>query len=766
MATADDIDPAQAGRRANEQLSVAVSRLDEHIQALTAPTMELALAQRKRITETGLEELDQSALVRKFVSQAGPGAAIGTSEPGQLNPDASFATRGSSPVGTGTGPQWNEMFGATGGQAGAPSQWAREQSAIAGKTNVEAQRLEEEPIRIPSFGDWRLDAVLKLASQVSGKKALSNYETYASEAGSEAMPAQEWLEKQSPMAAGNVSGTLAKASQAAVVGSIAKTYLSPLVDIGFGASNAGASLGYSPQGEGLGGGVLGASHYFGIPNPIAAFTSPAGRQGLGKVVNAAEAATGGTGIGIGEANTLRQALASQGWSNQRSGGAFGFAEGGEQESLALAMEPLVKKGFNSTTSIEQLGEATNALKLGQATPEELKKVLEQLPEAAKILHKTLEEVTAGMEEFAAKSVEGGSSIIHGMQTYGEVAKITGMNPTIIQGINQSSFGQVQAISEGVKPWDIEGMTGPMKSLSALKTIEKLEGYTPTQHGTKKTNAKGEVEEVTPEQEKYAYIHMLDPSITEEQAKRLHEIGPKLKAVAEGTHQAKRIGENVVGYQEGNQEHKRESQIAYHEEVTHRHEETYIQQLKKEISETPSGGFFGGEKKGELEEKLRKTEESAKNRSNKISSALASAKKDTGLTATEQKLIGRELQGPKGLYKTAEEAGVGAPELANIKKDKLAQQPGEIAKALEKINAVNIEKENEGNAKVELTGEAKKWFRLKFPNAKSPKEESNAGGKSTSSGATNVTGAGESAGSAAAAKAQEGLSRFEATHGTS
>src|ERR1700677_198669 len=764
MATVDDLDPARASRVASEGLQRAIESLDRHTESLVAPTMELALAQKKRLAEeSGLEEREPSDLIRKFVSQAGPGSLIGTAAPGQLNPDAS------DPTGTGAGPQWNEMFGATSGQPGAPSKWAKEQSAIAGKTNVEAQRLEEEPIRIPSFGDWRLDAVLKQASQVAGKQALGNYESYASqagEAGETVKPAGQWLQEQGPLAAGNVAGALAKGSQAAVMGSIAKTYLSPALDIGFGASNAGASLGYSPQGEGLGGGVLGASHYFGIPNPIAAFTSPAGRQGLGKVVNAAEAAIGGTGIGIGEANTLRQALASQGWSNQRSGGAFGFTEGGEQESLALAMEPLVKKGFNSTTSIEQLGEATNALKLGQATPEELKKTLQQLPEAAKVLHKTLEEVTAGMEEFAAKSVEGGSSMIHGMQTYGEVAKITGINPTIIQGINQSSFGQVQAISEGVKPWDIEGMTGPMKSLSALKTIEKLEGYTPTQHGTKKTNAKGEVEEVTPEQEKYAYIHMLDPSITEEQAKRLHEIGPKWKAVAEGTHQAKRIGENVVGYQEGHKKHKHKSQIAYHEEVTHRHEETYMQQLKKEISETPSGGFFGGEKKGELEEKLRKTEESAKNRSNKISSALASAKKDTGLTATEQKLIGRELQGPKGLYKTAEEAGVGAPELANIKKDKLAQQPGEIAKALEKINAVNIEKENEGNAKVELTGEAKKWFKLKFPNAKSPKEESNAGGKSTSSGATNVTGAGESAGSAAATKAQEGLSRFEATHGTS
>ena len=130
-----------------------------------------------------------------------------------------------------------------------------------------------------------------------------------------------------------------------------KSYIKPMLDIGFGASSMGTSLGYSPQA----GGTLGASHILGIPNPIAAFSSPAGRQGLGTMVNAAEAAIGGTGIGLGEANQLRQTLAQQGWSNQRSGGLLGATVGGQQENLAQALEPLVKMGFNSPTSIEQLG---------------------------------------------------------------------------------------------------------------------------------------------------------------------------------------------------------------------------------------------------------------------------------------------------------------------------------------------------------------------------------------------------------------------------
>src|SRR5208282_5848500 len=128
---ADDLDPIQSQRRANEGLQHAVERLDEHTAALVAPTMELALIQKKRASEMGLEEREPSDLLRKFVSQAGPGGHIGVAEPGQLSPDASNATRGTSPVGTGVGPQWNEMFGATGGQPGAPSQWGKEQSPIA-----------------------------------------------------------------------------------------------------------------------------------------------------------------------------------------------------------------------------------------------------------------------------------------------------------------------------------------------------------------------------------------------------------------------------------------------------------------------------------------------------------------------------------------------------------------------------------------------------------------------------------------------------------
>lgn len=364
MATNDDLDPAKSQQRANDQLRVALLQLDEHIIALTAPTMELALIQKKRAAESGLEAVEPSSLLQKFISQAVPlGGHLGVAAPGQTGPDASNAMRGSAPIGSMAteGAIYNEMFGAEPGRAGAPMPWAKEPSPIRGKTNIEAQRLEEEPVRIPSFGDWRMDALLKLGSQWAGKKALSNYETYASQAGEEAASPQEWLSQQGPLAAGNVSGGFASgAEHIAQLSAIHAKVLKPILDTAFGAAHMGASLGYTPQGEGL----LGASHLLGIPNPLSVigpWASPAARQGLGSTVNAIEAAVGGTGLGVGEEKAIRQALGAEGWSNQRSGGMFGFTVGGQQENLARTFEPLMKMGLTP----EMIAPWTKTLRMEQ-----------------------------------------------------------------------------------------------------------------------------------------------------------------------------------------------------------------------------------------------------------------------------------------------------------------------------------------------------------------------------------------------------------------
>jgi hypothetical protein len=760
MAVADDIDPAQANRRASESLQRAIESLDRHTEALVAPTMEMALVQKKRASEIGLEELEPSSLMRKFVSQAGPGAQIGASEPGRLNPDASTPSKEQDIYDEGIpGSQGRRKVGGIIPQGVSPNA----SSPIPGMNWGQAASMEEEPIRLPQFGSMQVDAMLKLSAQMAGKVAMGKYRKYASQAGEagETPSVEGFQEGQGSFAAGNIANLMTKASTASVpIKTAYDRTIHPLLDIGFGASNAGASLGYSPQA----GGTFGASHIAGLLNPIAAFTSPAGKQGLGTVVNAAEAAIGGSGIGIGEANSLRQALASQGWSNQRSGGAFGLTVGGNQENIALALEPLVKKGFNSTTSIEQLGEATNALKLGQATPEELKKVLEQLPEAAKTLHKTLEEVTSGMEEFAAKTVEGGGTMIAGMKHYGEISKVTGMNPTIIQGINEGQFGNVQALSKGIMPWEISGMSGNAAALNAWETVKKVSGYVPKQSDTRnfnKVTGKWEVTETKAAKEG-GYIHMLEPSVTAEQAERLKEIGPKLEAVQGGLGEASTIQKHRYEMENWNKYHSAAGSNAHQAMADSQGHEARIATLEAEAKKQEKEGYPA------MAEQIHDTINEEKNKlKNALQSAGHIAAKSGAMNKGQRGALEKELGGPKGLYTTARSAVQGNQaaegELTKTEKDPLWKRSGDIAKVLENLNKVNIEKENGENAKIELYGDAKAFFKLKFP-SQSAKAESNAGGKSTASQAAQPNSAGETPLNASLQKTSEKAQRNESTVG--
>jgi hypothetical protein len=757
MATGDDLDPVRMQRVASEKLQQALESLDRHVEALAAPTMELALAQKKLAADNGLEALEPSDTIRKFISQAGPGGRIGTSEPGRLGPDASLAGEPRT--------QWDES---TGGPALRPGTSlststgpGRGPSPIAGKTNVEAQRLEEEQIRIPQFGDWQLDTVLKLASQVSGKFAIKKYGQYAEgeqEAGRSPMDAGQWLAGQGSMAAGQISGKFASLSEAAVpLNILHQRALRPLMDIGFGASNAGASLGYSPQGEGLGGGLLGASHYFGIPNPIAAFTSPAGKQGLGTITNAAEAAIGGTGIGIGEANSLRQALGQQGWSNQRSGGMLGLTVGGEQENLALAMEPLMKKGFKNP---EVLAEFTSALKLGSGNIGELTQGIEQLAETAKMTHQTLEAEAVKAQEFMAKSVSGGSTMIHGLTAYGEIAKSTKMNPLLVQGINEGQFGQVQALSKGIMPWEIQGMSGNAAALNAWETVKKVSGYVPKQSDTRNLNkvtGKWEVTETAAEKEG-GYIHMLEPSITAEQAKRLKEIGPKLEAVQGGMGEASTIQKHRYEMENWNKYHSTQGAKAHRAIAIGHGKEAHIAKLEGEAKKQESEGYPA------MAEQIRDTIHEERDSLKKaLQSAGDTAAKSGALNQHQRGLIEKELGGSKGLYATASAAGLKPEELSKIKKDDLWKQSGDISKALENLNKVSIEKQNEENAKIELAGPAKAFFKLKFPSANANAEQ-NAGGTSTASKAAQPNSAGEIPLNASMLRASEKAQRNEPTGG--
>ncbi len=709
-------------------------QLDEHIQALTAPTMELALIQKKRAVDLGLEERGPDDLLKKFISQAvplGPGGRIGTAEPGQLNPDASESPRGG-PLQYQTGQE----------QPPLPSlsrHRSEPESVVPGVGQGDLAAMQDEQMVIPQYGHFQLDAYLRMARRAAARKA--GVEPGTGEP-------NKWAS-----VAGGLNTAIEKVPEAAAIYQAGKSYVKPMLDIGFGASHMGASLGYSPQGEGL----PGASHILGIPNPIAAFTSPAAKQGLGTVVNAAEAAFGGTGIGVGEANQLRQGLAQQGWSNQREGGALGFTVGGQQENLAQTLEPLVKMGFNSPTSIEQLGSWTNSLKLGAATPKELKDTLAQLPEAVKVLHKTLEEVTAGMEEFAAKAVQGGSTMIHGAQVYNGVWKNTGMNPLLTQTMNESTFGKVAASEKGVLPWQIASMSPNQTSANAMEAVRKLAIAAGNPGaGRATTNVYGEKEPgITAEAAKLAQMHLLDPTATPEYLKQMLALdkkvqpdykGTKMQAIESGGTQATGLSAWITKEEQAN------AGRAPHPKEEH---DLHGAEARLRAAE--------GEVKGDPHNTLKQGALLAAEASVTKARNAMEATKTKPLTATQEGKAIHGLAGKEGLYQRAKEAGIDQHQIQQWMTEAPKQQVTDINAALAKAGVIEPEKDEKAKAEIVMNDEAAKWFKLQFPNAKSPNPPG-AGGKSSASSAAQPNNGSPDARFASQERQAAQISRHESTVG--
>jgi hypothetical protein len=695
--TGDDMDPAQSGRRANELLAQVVERLDKIVDSSRAPTHEASLVQAKGAAEPATM-VSAFAMNQPFVSQA-QGPPPGTPESGVPG------GYGSEPASMRSGQEQNDQL-----RKPFSRQGQHASQSVPGMTEGEVAGIEEESYSVPQYGKYQLDAYLRMARKHAVKKAGEEPPGESGEPG-------KWASR-----AERLTPAIEKTQEAVAAYQGVKSYVKPALDIGFGTSGLGASLGYSPQA----GGTLGASHILGIPNPIAAFSSPAGRQGMGTLVNAAEASIGGTGIGMGEAKDLREGLASRGWSNERQGGLLGSTIGGNQENIALALEPAVKKGLDPTVAAE-FGES---LKLGTGNLKELKEVVDELGKTAITTNQTLTKTAEGIQQYGAKAVEHGSTMIQGMKTANTIGQETGMNPTIIQGINESNFGKVQALSKKVMPWEIQGMSAPASSLNAYETLQKVEGFVPAQKATWHENTAGEQEEVeSAEAKKYARIHQLDPAFNAEYAKRLHEIGPRLKYEQTARTQAKKIEEHISQTHMANIDKdpasgKLKGEVAGIE-TAEKAKKAAEAQFEKE------GGAFHGNQKaldkatGDLakrKEQLRVTEKS-----------LQAARE---FTQGQSGNLVAELHKHEGIFEQAKYGGVDKNTLAKIEKQDSKTQPDAIVKALEKVNKVNAEKEAGENAKVELGPTAAKFFKMKWPDQY--KKAANEGQASTTSKAAQPT----------------------------
>lgn len=476
------IDPVDTQRKAMASLQGAIERLDEHVGAMQAPTMEQSLMREKISTEDGIAGLgkrSQSSLMTRFISQAWSPAQQPQSGTNESTPPQQPKQL------------WDEELPGSQGRRSTPSLPPgvdpTAQSPIHGMTNQQAQEMEDEPIRIPTFGDWRMDAFLKLGSQFAGKKALtkakkrSQAETARSEAGEPPLPPEE----PGPFSAGNVSGRLTEASRYATYAAAGTAFVKRNADFLGAHTRAalepGTALGFSPQTG------AGPAYIAGFSNPLAAMTSEAGKQTLGQRVDAFSMARLGTGISEGQSQQLMSGLADEGFSNQQSG-FMGLTTGGQQENLALALAPSVKEGLSPGVAKN----FANLTRYGSGSLKELTDVTSHLGDVARTAKLPLDEMAQSIQEYTKNAEEHGMLGIEAARAGKEVTQGTGLPPTTVAQLNQSPFALAAAAQMGVRPGQVPALKGPAQEDLAFTTIQNLQSMVPQEAKENKYGPKGEL----------------------------------------------------------------------------------------------------------------------------------------------------------------------------------------------------------------------------------------------------------------------------------
>lgn len=710
-------DPQRANYLATLKLTESVNRLTDFLAARERPGLAGSLMGEKISAEASSQT---GGLGLPLNISVPPGVEMPTGEPSQFASDPERLAKERLSGLTGVGPQWNEMFGSVAGQAGGPSKWASEPSAIAGKTNIEAQRLEEEPIRIPSFGDWRIDAQLKLASQIAGKRALSNYASYAEDTvknGGIPTSAPEWLQEQGRWSSGNVSGRLAQLSQATVVGSIAKTYADPFLQHAYAAQEQGANLGYSPE-SGIGG-----AYIMGIRNPLAALTSEAGKQGLGSKVNTFRSVLEG-GTSFEAAENLKQALQEEGFSNQKTG-FLGLTTGGEEEGIAQAIMGAVPGAKTGALHGKQAAGFANVIRYGTASVKELQEALEGMETTAKTLKQGLNETSEAMQSFAEETYQKGGTKIQGIRAYKEIANSTGMAPSLTSQINESPFGQAIAASYGMIPSEVAAAPGTVRTQMASETIALAMKTAPKFENKVFRDANGKIiGEESGEAQQLAYASEIT-GIPAEQLKLWTKNQKKIQAATEVTATTTKGSElykaehtvNEGTYMKG---HPWSNQ-QMHYLVGNLHEERSY--LEKEEQE-PNAETFHHERPSET---ARRQRIEAKE---KELHSYESRVEHGGYITSKQK-FGLQREWSKARSAAEGIEGIEPEKIRKIERDRYSYENKfkELEKTVAEATKPESEEGGESRVKIELTGYAKTLFRA-LNHGEGPKESANAGGPST------------------------------------
>ena len=382
-----------------------------------------------------------------------------------------------------------------------------------------------------------------------------------------------------------------------------------------------------------------------------------------------------------------------------------------QENLAKAMEPLVKMGFQNP---QQLAGFSNALKLGTGTIGELTKGIETLAETAKVTHHTLEEEAAKAQEFMAKAVEGGTTMMHGLQTYGGIAKMTGLDPLLTQKANEGTFGTVAAAQKGVLPWQVASMGPGQAATNALQAVKLLSSAAGTSTAVKTKNEYGETREISAEAAHLAMMHQIEPDMTTEYMKRMLELGKRLPGAHATELGAIESGEEKIKGAQAIISHQRHENEEWGPNVkTARTNETAWHQAEAQLKQYEAELKKGGGNIGPLEEeRLERLKATSEEKYHATKGAMKKAEGEGKLTSAQQNEIRNELP---ALYQRAREAGLGHSGEIKQWMMEAGQNPEKVLTninaALAKKAEVEPEKNENTKAEIVMNSSVEKWFHL-------------------------------------------------------
>jgi len=713
----NEVDPVKAVRRAVEEIRDAIKgQINLSTGIARSPSYTGSLAREQQLTTAA----GPGALLGPPISQAAPDNEL-AEKAGELGSHRSEGGEGG-----GRGVRTRAAFSEH--RAGSKRTWQQmndeEQAAwvqknqpegLEKKTGLGVEQIYEsanDPLYMPQY-KWRLDEVLRNARDVAIKTATST------KLPEQIRPTMEGL-----------AGALNTGYEYAAPYEKGGDFLKKITNAQFANAQVGTQLGYSPQT-----GALGA-YIAGVPNPLAAFTSEAGKQGLGQKLGALGAMFSG-GISLAQAEGLRGALSEQGFSNQQKGNILGAYTGGENESLSQALEPLVKEGVPAS----QAAVFAESTRYGNTSIRSLRASLHDMGSTAKTLKLTIDETAESMQRYAKEQEKEGAKQVESIQHYKEIAGATGILPTKIAELNQSEIGTVTGQAHGFFPGTIGAQSGEAQAKNAIQTVERIMAMTPGgKHETWVTNSKGERHlSATSQRNQLATavaMHLLpgdDLEVAEHLIKNKAAIergvqnAAKTQALVENSeHTGARGTIEWMAAKGHHDEVRKMQQLTAQIHGSSASYSTWKQKTENEWAEQggQNTGYASAQEYVEYKEGERPQYSKTKKQREKLEEMKEHAK-NAGTAEYERHVL------QPALTKAKKESGLSTEELEKVEHENKGKDMNQKFMNLQKAEEAHqkiITGEEEGKGIIELSPRAKEFFKLHLPPEFA--EKARAGGEST------------------------------------